>query len=132
MGCDFYISKYLEIEHENGISYYFLKFERGWYCDVGINWYDSDGEDDEHYMAKESSKLYYDMINLCLTPRKPVILYENSKFVSKEIEEKYLHLIEDRINNKYIQENFSLKDTGNFTKIEEIIRITKKEYRYER
>ena len=109
MGCDFYIYKYLEIEHKNGVSYYSLKDERGWFCELDISWnnsdYESDGNDDfdysKRYMGKETAKLWDDMVKLCLTPREPMVLFENGKFMSKNMEKKYTQVLQDRINNKF-------------------------------
>jgi hypothetical protein len=35
MGADFYIRIYLKIEHNNGISYYELPTQRGYFFDFG-------------------------------------------------------------------------------------------------
>lgn len=129
MSPDFYIRKYLRIEHKNGVAYYELSMERGYFFDYGGNdyGYDSDGFED---LLKEelNNKLYMSMINYCLTPRKDVIIYENNEFINDEIKEKYLPLIENKINGPY---DSTYTDDGTFSNISEIIRITKCEHRYD-
>ena len=34
MGCDYYIEIYLEIEHNNGVSFYEFPTLRGFFCDL--------------------------------------------------------------------------------------------------
>lgn len=132
MGCDFYIYKYLEIEHKNGTAYYSLKDARGWFCELGINWYESDDEDyNPYYMSEECKQLWKDMVKLCLTPRQPFVLYKNDHFVSERVKDKYLPLLQNKINNIFINEKYIFKDTGIFESIEDIIQVTKKEIRYE-
>jgi hypothetical protein len=136
MGCDFYIDVYLEIEHKNGISYCILPSIRGYYCDsLGTGHQNSDDESSDNEGSDNEiicKKLfvYNEMKKLCLTPRKPFIIYENEKFISKKIENKYLPIISKKQNckkNKYCK----YKDTGKFTDISEIIKITKKETRFD-
>jgi hypothetical protein len=45
---------------------------------------------------------------------------------------KYLSIIQDKINNIYVEKYRRFKDTGTFTSIDQVIKITKKEDRYER
>ena len=132
MGCDFYICPYLEIHHINGISYYQLPTIRGYYCDLECGVYDSDDdENDYYYNSIEYKTLYENMIKICLTPRKPVVIYNNS-FISPKLEIKYLPIIQNKINKKYVEKYPRHTDTGSFTSIEEITKIIKKEERNER
>ena len=133
MGCDFYIYVYLEIHHINGISYYEMPTIRGYYCDLECGIYDSDDdENDYYYNSTEYNTLYENMIKLCLTPRKPVVIYSNNSFSKPNFEMKYLSIIQDKINNIYVEKYRRFKDTGTFTSIDQVIKITKKEDRYER
>jgi hypothetical protein len=132
MGCDFYIYPYLEIHHSNGISYYELPTIRGYYCELECGVYDSDDdENDYYYNSIEYKTLYENMINICLTPRKPVVIYNNS-FLSQKLETKYLPIIQNKINHKYEEKYPRHTDTGSFISIEQIIKIIKKEERIER
>jgi hypothetical protein len=65
-----------------------------------------------------------------LTPRKPIVIYDNS-FISQKLEMKYLPFITDKINKQYVEKYPRYKDTGTFTSIEQVIKITKKEERYD-
>ena len=132
MGCDYYIFTYLEIHHIRGISYYDLPTIRGYYCDLECGIYDSDDdENDYYYNSIEYEKLYENMTKICLTPRKPVIIYNNS-FISPKFEMKYLPIILNKINKKYVEKYPRHTDTGNLTSIEQITKVIKKEERYAR
>lgn len=133
MGCDYYINVYLEIEHINGISYCELPTIRGYFNDLECGIYDSDDEEiDIYYNSEEYNELYTNMIKLCLTPRKPVIIYNNNSFVKERFKNKYLQIIQNKLDRININKYSRFTDTGNFTNINEIIRINKKELRYER
>lgn len=133
MGCDYYINVYLEIQHINGISYYELPFIRGYFSDLECGIYDSDDEEiDIYYNSEEYNELYTNMIKLCLTPRKPVVIYCNNSFVEKRFKNKYLPIIQNKLDGINLKEYYRFTDTDNFTNINEIIRITKKEVRHER
>ena len=132
MGCDFYIHVYLEIEHSKGISYYEFPSIRGYYCDLECGVYDSDDDEkDYYYNSTEYKSLYENMKKICLTPRKPIIIYNNNSFISPKLEMKCLPIILDKINKKNVNKYPRYKDTGTFTSIEQVIRITKKEDRYD-
>jgi hypothetical protein len=132
MGCDFYIYVYLEIQHINGISYYELPTIRGYYCDLECGVYDSDDDEiDYYYNSIEYKALYENMKKICLTPRKPVVIYNNNSFISSKIEMKYLPIIQNKINKKYVKKYARYEDTGVFTNIEQIIKVVKKEERYD-
>ena len=132
MSCDYYIYNYLEIEHSNGISYYEFPTIRGYYCDLEYGFYDSDDdENDYYYNSTEYKRLCENMIKLCLTPRKPVIIYNNNSFISPKLERKYLPIIQNKMNKKYVNKYARHKDTGDFISIEQIITVTKKEERYD-
>ena len=132
MGCDFYIHVYLEIHHINGISYYELPTIRGYYCELECGVCDSDDdENDYYYNSTEYKTLCENMKKICLTPRKPVVIYNNNSFISPKLEMKYLPIIQNKINKKYVEEYTRYEDTGIFTSIEEIINVVKKEERYD-
>ena len=133
MGCDFYIYVYLEIQHINGISYYELPVIRGYYCELECGIYDSDDDVmDYYYNSTEYNTLYENMKKICLTPRKPVVIYDNNSFISSKFETKYLPIIQNKINNRKVEKYPRYEDTGIFTNIEQIIKIVKKEERYHR
>jgi hypothetical protein len=132
MGCDFYIYIYLEIQHSKGISYYEFPSIRGYYCDLECGICDSDDDENNYYYNSRDYKiLYANMKKVCLTPRKPVIIYNNNSFISQKLETKYLPIIQDKINKKYINKYPRYKDTGIFRNIDQIIQVTKKEERYD-
>ena len=127
MGADFYIYVYLEIEHSNGTSYYEFDPERGYYCDCDCGRCDSDVEDenDQYYNTPAYKELYENMKKMCLTPNKPLVIYNNNTFVSSTLETKYLPFIQDKLMSggvKYVR----YTDPGVFTSIDQIIKITKK------
>ena len=128
MGCDYYIYVYLEIEHTHGTSYYEFPVVRGYYPNLDYITYDSDDEED----SDEFQKLYEDTIRLCLTPRKSVVIYDNNSFITPKFETKYLHAIQSKMDGRYVQEHPQHVDTGTFSEMNEILKITKKEIRYER
>ena len=133
MGCDFYIYPYLEIQHKTGISYYELSIILGYYCDLECGICDSDDDENDHYYnSAEYKKLYEDMIQLCLTPRKPVVIYENDSFVSPKLETKYLQMIQHKIDGMYLGKYPRHEDTGRLRSMSEIISVVKKEERIER
>jgi hypothetical protein len=72
------------------------------------------------------------MKKICLTPRKQVVIYNNHSFISPKLEMKYLPIIQNKINKKYVEKYPRYKDTGFFTSIEQIINVVKKEERYDR
>jgi hypothetical protein len=130
MGCDYYINVYLEIHHVNGISYYEFPSIRGYYCDLECGVCDSDeDENDYYYNSTEYKSLYENMKKICLTSRKPVVIYNNNSFISFKLEMKYLPIIQNKINKKYKEKYNRYKDTGICTNIEQIITVVKKEER---
>ena len=132
MGCDFYVRVYLEIEHSNGISYYELPIIRGYYPELYEGIYDSDDdEDDRYYNSTEYQSLYEQMQKVCLTPRKPLVIYNEKSFTSPALERKYLPMILTKRNDNNTSKYARYKDTGMFTSIEQIIKVVKKEDRYE-
>ena len=134
MGCDFYIRVYLEIHHKNGISYYEFATMRGYFCELDRGICDSDeDEDDEHnnYNSVEYETLYENMKIFYLTPRKPIVIYDNHSFTSPNFEMKYLPILQEKINKTYVNKYPKHEDTGTFTSIEQVIKVIKKEERYE-
>lgn len=91
-----------------------------------------DEEIDIYYNSEEYNELYTNMIKLCLRPRKPVVIYCNNSFVEKRFKNKYLPIIQNKLDGINLKEYYRFTGTGNFTNINEIIRITKKEVRHER
>ncbi len=131
MGCDFYVYVYLEIEHSNGISYYEFPTMRGYYSNIDCVICDSDDDENDYYNSTEYKALYENMKKFCLMPRKPVIIYDNKQFISDKFKIKYLPIIQDKIHKKYVNKYSHYEDTGIFTNMEQIIKITKKEERYD-
>jgi hypothetical protein len=139
MGCDFYIDVYLEIEHINGISYYEFPTIRGYYSDLlDFNVYndsddsdDSDNSDNSDDDSIEIKLLYEKIREIYLTPKKPLVIYNNNLFTSPKFKEKYTQIIQDIINKNYVNKYPRYRDTGTFSSIEQIIKITKKESRYD-
>ena len=132
MGCDYYINVYLEIHHIKGISYCELPIIRGYYCELNCGFVDSDDdENDYYYNSTEYNTIYENMKKLSLTPRKPVVIYNNNSFISPNFERKYLPIILNKINEKNVEENTRYDDTGVFTTLEQVIKIVKKEDRYD-
>jgi len=133
MGCDYYIQKYLEIQHSKGISYYVFDVIRGYYLETECEDYDSDEDYNDCYYNSKKYKLFYEnMIKMCLTPRKPIVIYDNNLFTREKFEVKYLPIVKEIINKKYNNKYPRYKDTGTLTNMEQIIKITKKEDRYKR
>jgi len=127
MGADFYIRIYLKIEHNNGISYYELRTQRGYFFEFGNNDYCYEDGDLEDLTKKEANnKLYTDMINYCLTPKKDLIIYKNNNFINNTFEQKYLPFIKDKIIRKAEHNKDNI-----FLNISEITQITLCEDRYE-
>jgi len=132
MGRDYLIHVYLEIQHTNGTAYYELPTIGGYYESFECGIYDSDeDEKDRYYNTKQYRDLkqkYYDM---CLTPRKPLVLYKNGKFVKKRFEKKYLPMIQNKLNRVYMEQFCVCEDIGELKDICDISQITKKEIRYD-
>jgi len=110
MGCDYYITKVLQIYYnETEFFEFVLDKEKGYFN------YDNFDEDDDNY--EENVKSY---IKSVLTPQtQPIILYNNGKFNKPNTEKKYKVLIE-----------FLLTD--NKKEWSDIIKIIKVEERFER
>ena len=139
MGCDFYIYKYLEILHTNGVAYYALPTERGYYAELGDAWYDSDVEfnydEDETNITNTSkayNKLCSDMMKLYLMPREPLVIFENGIFLNSRLEEKYLEMLKNKIQHIYLNNYCVCGDSGGvLNDLNSIIKVTKKEVRAE-
>lgn len=71
------------------------------------------------------------MVEYYLTPRPDIVIYENKQFTKPRFETKYLPIIQDKINSK--SEKYCVReDRGSqLTNINDIIKVTKKEIRYE-
>jgi len=131
MGCDFYIRIYLEIQHKNGISYCEFPSMRGYFCELDRGICDSDDDENDNYNSIEYEILYNNMKNFYLTPRSPIVIYNNNSFTSPKFEMKYLPIIQDKIDKKNANKYPRYEDTGTFTSIEQVIKVIKKEERYE-
>jgi len=116
MGCDYYIIKQLEIYFHYGIHPLFIELERDrGYFDFLLD------ADDPDYDAKEE-----EYINDTLKPSMlPIIIYEETEFKSKKLEDKYKVLIDEQLElyNRYHEDKKEWKD---------VRKITKVEHRYER
>jgi hypothetical protein len=51
------------------------------------------------------------MKKICLTPRKPVVIYNNNSFISPKLEMKYLPIIQNKINTKCVKKYTHYEDT---------------------
>ena len=113
MGCDYFIDKDLYIYYKNNkVTFINIDHEKGYFYEIDID------VDEEQY-----DKKYDECIREQLKPRmKPIIIYKNNNFINSNLETKYKKLIEDSINNKILNKNIW----------EDIIKIVKKESRYER
>lgn len=132
MGCDFYIHVYLEIQHINGISYCELPTIRGYYCELDCGGgYSDDDENEYYYNSPEYLALYAHMKTQCLTPRRPVAIYAGDSFISPKREMKYLPIIRNKMNNASAEKYNRYRDTGSFTRIDQVITVVKKEERYD-
>lgn len=111
MGCDYYISKYLYIKYKDDKGTSFIQLERN-----GSYFYEPNIDcDDENY-----EKIMEDSIKEQLESKmEPIIIYENNKFSTINLKNKYEEIIKNEIKNK--EKN-----------LEDILKITKNEMRYER
>ena len=114
MVCDYYIERFLEIEHINGITKFELQFHRQWFPDIEVPCYESDDEYDDKYF-----QLIQNIRDLCLTAINPRIVFEQGKFVEPRYEDKYMAYV-----NKLVE-------TGTIKDLNDIKKITKKEIKYE-
>lgn len=111
MGCDYYICKYLYIYYLNENIPCLIELSK----EYGYFYYPNLDSDDEEY-----EKINQKYINEQLKPSmKPIIIYENGKFIEENKENKYKTLVQNELNNqKKNWDNIKL--------------ITKVETRYER
>ena len=148
---DFYISTYLEIEHNQGISYYQLSTQCGFYCDFIRRNSASELYNESTYYERKYSEVYnssqdvksehlekYEQLTemyekMCdilkgftLEPRKPIVIYADKSFVGPNLEAIYLPIIQNKLNKIYVNNLCLYEDTGSFTDITEVIKITKK------
>lgn len=123
--------KSLDIERKYGISYHQLNRIHGFYPSLDeIGFYDSDEEEcDRYYNTDEYRDLHDKILEFCLIPRKPLVIFENEKFKTPKLKKKFLPFLIDKINEKYIENYYLYEDTGKFTKINDIIKVTRKEIR---
>lgn len=115
MGCDYYISKYLLVEFQDLSSIFIeLELERGYYTF-------SVDEDDPNY-DKKYEEYVYETLNVDC---KLIIIYNENHFRTNELKIKYKNLIDYEL-NLYNQNHEKKQHWDN------IIKIVKKESRYER
>jgi len=98
MGCDYYVVKQLEIVFHNDVHPLFMEVDHDKHP-----YYFLLDEDDPDYHAKEAEYIKY-----MLTPNmKPIIIYQENHFLSKKLEDKYKHLIDQELvlYNKYNEHN---------------------------
>ena len=142
MEADYYIFKYLQIEHINGISYISLKHDEKYYSQFlkNVNTIFEDDNDSDNDLSTELTNkqikikhleiMFTQIKYLFLKPRNPIIIYENSQFLNSNFEKKYKKLIEDKINEKVYPPIFiEYSDTGKLESFETIKKITKIETR---
>lgn len=86
MGCDYYVVKCLCV-YFNDIDNLRVELqrERGYFFE-----YD---KDDDDYEAKLNEH-----IKKCLTPKEPIIIYNNNKFNKSTFEISYKSIVENKIN----------------------------------
>ncbi len=96
MGCDYFISRSLELMFIDGSSEVeYLKTSRNWYEWHGYLPDNSDYSDDE--VVENFTILYRKYIEYVLTPRKNRVIYENSNFTKEIYKEKYSKFLSDNI-----------------------------------
>lgn len=113
MGCDYYIIKELEIRHVNDddneiISTLELDRARCYFYNVEDSQDSDDSTDSESYDSRFNRK-YAKYLEVTYQPR---ILFQNNKWKSEKVQEKYKDLVRDEIGNDVI------------------VNITKREVRY--
>jgi hypothetical protein len=122
MGCDYFIFQYLKITHAYGIAYIELSCDRGYYCNCMDAGYDSDTNDQLEYEERidEIKQLY-------LRPSiQPILIYDQSGFITERFEEKYDDILSYTINEK----RKYWRDTGDvIEEKEDIMNIYKIEIR---
>lgn len=125
MGCDYYVELFLKIEHADGDTIIKLKTIRGYYGDFNTGPEDSDYEeaDDIHgFNSEMTTTLWNNFREVLLTPRNPLLIFDNGLFTKESYKEKYIDIIEDKI-----------KESGKHLQtINDIVKIYKYEKRIER
>ena len=108
MGCDYYIVKQLRIEHSDGIDIIELYKERCYFSNNDSNKdNDSDSDDTEH---EDLDNRYQDYLKVTFVPR---ILCENCNWKNKNIEEKYIDRVYEKLkdyNNAFANINLIVKE----------------------
>jgi hypothetical protein len=113
MGCDYYIHKYLKIEHISGTYYYLLNRERKYYL-LG----NSDNEYDNDYKKNIFDKLYEKYKLFLLKSCKSKIIYKNKKYKKNRYKNKYEKIILLILYNlkyeiEFIENNYQLNINNN-------------------
>ena len=131
MVCDYFIERFLEIEHKNGISYFELSFKTKWFpCidDCYDEAEDSDNEIEVYVENSDYNRVCKEIEELCLIPRKPRVIFKDGKYTSNAIMNKYLPMVLKKVNTDRLSGDN--KDTGILKDAADIIKITKRELRY--
>jgi hypothetical protein len=122
MGCDYIVYIYLEIKHKEGIAYIELDNKKGWFCDCIEPDRDSDDEEENN------ERRYQEYIKIFLKPSfKPIMIYDNNRFLKQSFEDKYLHLIQQKAESERYW-----RDIGTLLNLSDIQQIQKIEIRQER
>lgn len=100
MGCDYYIIKQLEVRHindddEEEVSYIELERDRCYFYDEPDSQDSDDSTDSESYNTQFHRK-YDKYLEVTYQPR---ILFQNNKWKSEKVQDKYEDIIRNEINN---------------------------------
>ena len=103
MGCDYYIIKQLEVKHinvddEEHVSHIELERERCYFYDEPDLVDSDDSTDSESYDSRFDRK-YGRYLEVTYQPR---VLFQNGKWKSEKVQDKYEDAIRDEIGNNMI------------------------------
>ena len=107
MGCDYYIVKQLRIEHSDGTDIIELYKER---CYFSNRDNDNDSDDSDDTEREDISDRYQHYLKVTFVPR---ILCENCNWKNKNIEEKYIDRVYEKLkhyNNAFANINLIVKE----------------------
>ncbi len=102
MGCDYFVSKLLEIEYAGGKYVCRLNSVRCYFSDFSIDHTDTDDDfsEEESERKVKLKKIRKEYLNLILTPSEPKVLYENGVWSDPIYETKYKTYIDTSIQSK--------------------------------
>ena len=120
----YYIQKYLEIIHTKGKCYIELYIRRSYFSEFNklIQDPDSDTEKESNEINIKYNELLEKYIDLVLTPRSPILIYDNNEYINSDYKIKYHSIIIDKIKNNIIDYLDTQIPCTNF---EDIISINK-------